>query len=382
MSGPEYFTIFDGLTGANLGTTNYIVPRGNVSDWGDNYGNRVDRFLAGVAYLDGRASERGDVPRLLHARRACGVGLAQRPADPALGCSTREIPAVRRSGYKGQGAHSLTVGDVDGDGKDEIMYGACAIDDNGTGLYNTGLGHGDALHMSDMHPDRPGLEVWMVHESPSSYGPNGLEFRDAKNGGSLFGVDGQGADIGRGVAIDIDPRYRGYEMWGSRGGLMSATGVQISSSRPGQMNFAFWWDADTIREILDGTTITKWNRPPAAAAPASRRPAFPPSTARNPRRTLSVDLFGDWREEVILRTSDNLNLRLYTTTDRSHKPHRHAHARSAIPRRHRVAEYRLQSAAASRLLHRARHVPAPGAADLSRRSSSGAAAERTTGMRA
>jgi rhamnogalacturonan endolyase len=83
----------------------------------------------------------------------------------------------------------------------------------------------------------------MVHESPSSYGPNGLECRDAKTGALIFGVDGQNADVGRGVAYDIDPRYRGYEMWGARGGLMSATGVQISSTRPGQMNFCVWWDA-------------------------------------------------------------------------------------------------------------------------------------------
>lgn len=313
LNGPEYFTIFDGLTGSNLWTTNYVVPRGNVSDWGDSYGNRVDRFLACVAYLDGIR------PSVVMCR-----GYYTRAAlcawDWRNGVLTQRwlfdtgFSGGPWTGYKGQGAHSLTVGDVDGDGKDEITFGACAIDDNGTGLYNTALGHGDALHQSDMNPDRPGLEVWMVHESPSSYGPNGLEFRDAKDGALIFGVDGQGADVGRGVAIDIDPNHRGYEMWGSRGGLMSATGVQVSSSRPGQMNFACWWDADNIREILDGTTITKWN--PASSSGSS---IFAPSSVSSINGTkstpnLSVDLFGDWREEVIFRTSDNLNLRIYTTT--------------------------------------------------------------------
>lgn len=313
LSGPEYFTIFDGLTGAKLWNTNYIVPRGNVSDWGDSYGNRVDRFLACVAYLDGvRPSVvmcRGYYTRATLCAWDWRNGVLTQRWLFDTGNSGGPW-----SGYKGQGAHSLTVGDVDGDGKDEITYGACAIDDNGTGLYTTGIGHGDALHQSDMNPDRDGLEVWMVHESPSSYGPNGLEFRDAKNGGLIFGVDGQGADVGRGVAMDIDPSRRGYEMWGSRGGLMSATGVQISSSRPGQMNFACWWDADTIREILDGTTISKWN--PANSSSSSILSPGDLSSNNGTKSTpaLSVDLFGDWREEVIWRTSDNLNLRIYTTT--------------------------------------------------------------------
>jgi len=313
LSGPEYFTIFDGLTGAKLWNTNYIVPRGNVSDWGDSYGNRVDRFLACVAYLDGvRPSVvmcRGYYTRATLCAWDWRNGVLTQRWLFDTGNSGGPW-----SGYKGQGAHSLTVGDVDGDGKDEITFGACAIDDNGTGLYTTGIGHGDALHQSDMNPDRNGLEVWMVHESPSSYGLAGLEFRDAKNGGLIFGVDGQGADVGRGVAIDIDPSRRGYEMWGARGGLMSASGAQISSSRPGQMNFACWWDADAIREILDGTTISKWN--PATSSSSSILSPAGLSSNNGTKSTpaLSVDLFGDWREEVIWRTSDNLSLRIYTTT--------------------------------------------------------------------
>ncbi len=295
LSGPEYFTIFDGLTGAKLWNTNYVVPRGNVSDWGDGYGNRVDRFLACVAYLDGVR------PSVVMCR-----GYYTRATlcawDWRNGVLTQRW--LFDTGFSG-GPWS---------GKDEITYGACAIDDNGTGLYNTGLGHGDALHQSDMNPDRNGLEVWMVHEDPGSYGPTGLEFRDAKNGGLIFGVDGQNADVGRGVAIDVDANYGGYEMWGARGGLMSATGVQISTSRPGQMNFTCWWDADLTREILDGTTISKWNpgvnNTTTLLSPAGL--ASNNSTKSTP--CLSTDLFGDWREEVIWRTADNLNLRIYTTT--------------------------------------------------------------------
>ena len=245
LAGPEFLTVFEGLTGEEMATATYFPRRDpdNNDDnpttsridtiWGDDYGNRIDRFLAGVAYCDGVR------PSAIFCRgyytRAYLAAWDWRNGALSLRWTFASDPS--NTSYRGQGAHSLTVGDADGDGKDEITYGACAIDDDGTGLYSTGLGHGDALHMSDMDPARPGIEVWMIHESPASYGSSGLEFRAAKTGALILGVDGQNSDVGRGVAYDIDPRYRGYEMWGSRGGLMSATGVQISSTRPGQSKF-------------------------------------------------------------------------------------------------------------------------------------------------
>ena len=122
------------------------------------------------------------------------------------------------------------VGDVDNDGKDEIVYGAAAINDDGTGLYTTRLGHGDATHMSDMDPTRPGQEVWMVHEDPGSYGGSGLEFRNAATGALIWGKSGNNADVGRGVAADIDPNPLGYEAWASTGALYNSKGTQISTT--------------------------------------------------------------------------------------------------------------------------------------------------------
>jgi rhamnogalacturonan endolyase len=142
------------------------------------------------------------------------------------------------------GNHQLSVGDADFDGRDEIFYGAMTIDDDGRGLYKTGLGHGDAYHVSDMDPDRPGLEIYGPHESPVLYGPYGSEMHDARTGEIIWGASGQGADVGRGVAMDIDPRFRGYEAWSSRGGLFSCRGELITATRPAQMNFAVWWDGD------------------------------------------------------------------------------------------------------------------------------------------
>jgi rhamnogalacturonan endolyase len=242
-----------------------------VGDWGDTYGNRVDRFLATIAYLDGKR------PSLVMAR-----GYYTRTVLAAWNWRDHTLSSVWTfdtghtgtenpyAAWRGMGNHNLSVGDVDGDGRDEIMYGASAIDDDGTGLFTTGLGHGDAIHMSDMDPDRPGLKVFQPHESPSQYGPNALELRDARTGGLIFGVQGSG-DIGRGLALDVDPRYRGYEMWGAgpTGGMYTAQlstpnsvlgprGVQIASAKP-SINFGVWWDGDLLRELLDGTTISKWN---------------------------------------------------------------------------------------------------------------------------
>lgn len=318
LTGYEFLTIFNGQTGEELASTFYVPPRNNninspdVSAWGDNYGNRVDRFLAGVAYLDGQR------PSLVMCR-----GYYTRAVLAAWDWRNGQLTSrwvfdsddgtPGNSDYRGQGAHSLTIGDVDGDGKDEIIYGAAAIDDNGKGLYSTRLGHGDALHLSDLSPDRPGQEVWMVHEEPRSYGPNGLEFRDARTGALIFGVDGQNSDVGRGVTMDIDPRYKGAEMWGARGGLYAVDGTQISPTHPPQMNFAVWWDGDLLREILDGITISKWDWNNASTTPLLAATGAASINGTKATPNLSGDLFGDWREEVVWRSPDSTELRIYTT---------------------------------------------------------------------
>ncbi|HKC88619.1 MAG TPA: rhamnogalacturonan lyase, partial [Blastocatellia bacterium] len=224
LDGPEFLTVFNGQTGAAMATASYIVPRGTVSNWGDSYGNRVDRFLAGVAYLDGQRPSlimaRGYYTRTVLAAWNWRGGRFTNIWTFDTGDTGTSNPYAA---WRGQGNHQLSIGDVDGDGRDEIMYGACAIDDDGTGLFSTGWAHGDALHMTDMDPDRPGLEVFQPHESPTNYGANAAEFRDARTGELIFGIQGSG-DIGRGLALDVDPRYRGYEMWasGNTGGMYTA----------------------------------------------------------------------------------------------------------------------------------------------------------------
>lgn len=309
LSGPEYLTMFEGSTGKALSTIDFSPERGKVSDWGDKYGNRVDRFLGGVAYLDGKT------PSLVMSR-----GYYAKTAITTYNFKDGKLTenwefvadSSQNSDYRDRGCHSLSIADVDDDGKDEIIFGSATIDDNGKGLYSTGLSHGDALHVGDLDPNNDGLEVFQVHESKTS--KYGFDLRDAKTGKVLWGVK-TGTDVGRGLTADIDPTHPGEEMWASGQGLYNSSGKKISSSTPGSINFAAWWDGDLSRELVDRNRIDKWdyknnklNRLLTATGCSANN-----STKATP--VLQADILGDWREEIIWRTDDSSELRIYSTTD-------------------------------------------------------------------
>jgi rhamnogalacturonan endolyase len=312
LTGPEFLTVFRGTDGAILDTENYVPPRGNVSSWGDSYGNRVDRFLAATAFVDGSR------PSIIMAR-----GYYTRSVIAAWdfrnGALTRRwtfdsSSSTNGSAWAGQGNHNLSVADVDADGRDEIIYGAMTIDDNGWGLYTTRLGHGDAMHVSDLVPSRAGQEVWTIHEG----GTTGADLHDAHTGQIIFRIANNtgGEGPGRAVAGNIYAGNPGAEYWATGGGapnaLLNASGSSIGR-RPSSANFLIWWDGDAVRELLDGTHIDKYGTGGDTRLLTGSGVASNNGTKANP--ALSADILGDWREEVIWRTSDNRALRIYSTTD-------------------------------------------------------------------
>ncbi|MEJ5995696.1 rhamnogalacturonan lyase [Pedobacter sp. Du54] len=312
LDGPEFFTIFNGKTGEALATTPYVPARGDIGAWGgiggngknDFTGNRVDRFNACIAYLDGIH------PSIIMCRGYYGrtVLAAWDWRDEKL--TSRWVFDTKdgKNPYSGMGNHGLTVADVDGDGKDEIVYGAMVVDDNGKGLYTTGLRHGDALHVSDLDPERPGMEVFGVHEIEEGTKGPGVAVYDAKTGKILF-EGSEDEDVGRGVADNIDNTRVGAQMWWSgSNGLYDIKGNRIGD-QPRSTNFLIYWDGDLSRELLDGNHIDKYNGGRLFTANG-----YLSNNGTKSTPALSADLFGDWREEVIFRSYDGKSLRIYTTT--------------------------------------------------------------------
>ena len=328
LKGQEYITVFDGLTGRALDTQPYSPQRGDDGSWGDSHGNRSERYLAAVGYFgQNRASAvfcRGYYTRtVLTAWNWDGRKLTKHWVF--------DSDATGLEKYAGQGNHNLRVADVDGDGYDEITYGSMAVDHNGKGLYNTGMGHGDAMHLTVFDPNTDQLWLWDCHENRR----DGSELRDAKTGKIIFQLKSR-EDVGRCMAADIDPTNPGLEMWSSDSrGIRNIKGDVVKPQKQqaektdnaknqdntalyiGGMrlptNSAVWWDGDLLREMLDHNRVTKydWTTGRCSMMKEFEGCSFNNGTKSNP--CLSADITGDWREEVLVRTTDSKELRLYVS---------------------------------------------------------------------
>ncbi|WP_197285817.1 rhamnogalacturonan lyase [Nocardiopsis sp. NRRL B-16309] len=359
LDGPEYLTVFDGETGAELDTVRYTPARGDDGLlWGDyamsriEPGNRVDRFLAGVAYLDGRRPSavfaRGYYTRTavvaydfngrkIRERWTADSGHA--PMDNPFDDAPHGVEGTdpEYGTLTTQGFHSLSTADVDGDGRQEVVYGSATLDHDGSLLYSSydemppgsatpgeqgKLGHGDALHVGVFGPDHEGPRIWGVHEG-GRWAPYGFAMRDAATGEVLFGGY-TGVDTGRGMVGDIDPDLPGYEAWSSmppgddvEAGLWTADGEYLGTDTPGT-NMSIRWAADMTTQIVNGSdatdpstpTIDDWRRGTLLTAEGTRTNNW---TKGNP--ALVADVFGDWREELLVRTEDGSALRVYSSTE-------------------------------------------------------------------
>jgi hypothetical protein len=306
LSGPEYLTVFEGATGKELATVDYPVPRGSVSSWGDSYGNRVDRFNGGVAFVSdmGNGKAASGKPSIIQSRgyytRLTVSALTFRDGKLSPNWVYDSKTSLHESGA---GAHSQMAGDADGDGAQEIIAGAATIASDGSLQCQTSLGHGDALHVGELIVGKP-LSVFTVHEEQGGY-----DVHDVASCQTYVKVTG-GEDNGRGVADFVQAsNTKAAAFWSSTApDRYSADDGRSLGKKSGSTNFLIYWDGDESRELEDGTSITKIDGGTlqGCAVCASNN-----STKSTP--TLTADLFGDWREEIVWRQSDNKALRVYTT---------------------------------------------------------------------
>ena len=355
--GQEYLTVFNGLTGAAIHTIAYYPNRNALAElseaegsfnWDDrsgkkdrgDYGNRGERYLAAVAYLGGpHANPSGifcrgyytyayvwavdfDGSQLKHRWLHRSDSKTQYSVVGADMVESAKITAPAATSSDGSGSrtmygngnHNLSVGDVDGDGRDEMVWGSAALDDDGRLLYATGFGHGDAIHLSKMDPDRKGLQVFQVHEEKGSYS---WDLHDAGTGEIIFRGGNSGKDNGRGMAADVIPKSRGFEFWSSdeRSQRNVQTGAVVNDKNT-SVNFRIYWDGTCYDQTLDGNTLDAWN-----GSSWQRLMTFynygSSSTCNGTKKTpnLQADLFGDWREELVLWDSSNSStLNIFTTT--------------------------------------------------------------------
>jgi rhamnogalacturonan endolyase len=352
IGGHEYLTVFEGLTGKAIHTVFYNPNRnaeyGGEADgsfnWSDTngedkatYGNRGERYLATVAYLDGLNNRPSAVMcrgyytysflwavdfdgRKLSTKWLHGSKTKNKVerTDPFGIVETRfyDTNTFGTSNYYtayGQGNHQIAAADVDADGCDEIIFGAATIDNDGWLLYSTGLGHGDRLHVGDLIPDRPGLEVFRCIEGS----PYGCEIHDACTGEKLYHRTSTG-DTGACIAADIDFNQRGVEFWASDSTVVLNSSLEpISYNRPNYHGFRIYWDGDLQDELFYRGKLDKWNGNGITRLYLNGKNFYDlgeSGYADVGGATLQADLFGDWREELICwNQEDSTSINIFTT---------------------------------------------------------------------
>ena len=352
MEGPEYISICRGYDGREI-TRIDNIPRGGEGSkvsrakywseyWGDDFGNRMDRFFIGVAYLDGIPDEATGVrttnPSLIISR-----GIYKNWQVWALDLKGNELvprwkfdTADHASKWKGMCSHCFRVADLDGDGKDEILYGSAAIDDDGSELWCNGNGHGDILHVGKFIKDRSGLQIVASFEEAKDYEGQGNGYAcqviNARDGSMITGhgrnLPVDASDVGRCIVADVDPDSPDFEYWSStQEGMFSCNGTGlVSTTYPtgigsGVMyNVAIYWSGQSTREMLDRGCIVSYKaNPDVNKSNKNRLIAFDLYGSNQGNHASKYnpcyygDFLGDYREEVILGSSDYKSIYIFST---------------------------------------------------------------------
>jgi len=348
---PEYMSMVEGKTGKEIGRTDWIDrgPKVNWGKlWGDMDGHRMNAMtLVGVAYLDG-------IHPSIVGSRGPGENMDVQAWDFSTGTFTTRwkwsartnatIPPTqtwrqfhnnwisggavysgRITGYGWHDFHNFRIVDVDGDGKDEIAFGVNTMDDNGKPLYyaKSDIGHGDRFVVTDLDPDRPGLEGYAIQQGSSSL----AVLYDAKTGSRIKTWTAVPSfDVGRGDAADIDPAVRGCELWSwAHGSVLDCKGTAVSGSTSfPKPAISIWWDADLQRENFDvadkegfSPIIEKWN--PASNSTGRLLSLYNEGgkySTRTPYAGFAAlygDILGDWREEIFCMSADSSEIRIFST---------------------------------------------------------------------
>ena len=341
--GKEFLTVFNGETGVAMDTINLPTTRGseNGVDYGDDFGNRSNRFVSDIAYLD------GEKPYAIYLRgyyfgrngkqrtSIAGISWDGTALSPTYRFDTQKGQEGYYNGayqYVGNGNHNCTVADVDNDGKDEFITGALCMEVNDDNEFRpkwcTYLQHGDALHIGNYDPTHTGFEFFTVHEDSGTNSLSGnditLDFGmsviDAETGNIMF-HEGASADTGRGVMANVGAGGY-YQIWSaknsarqSNGGTDFTTATSLTGRNTPSMNFRIFWDGDLYDNLLDGANITDWNGRNMSNIFSARNYDCVSINGTKANPSLQADLFGDWREEVVYPTSDGTALRVFSTTD-------------------------------------------------------------------
>ena len=342
--GPEYLTVFNSETGAAMQTVDFDPPRSILtsSEWGDSYANRSERYLAAVAYLDGVhpsvVMTRGYYTYVYAAAYTWdGTDLKEQwlstntptEANGGTGCTVKYADGTSKNNTNktlyAQGAHSVSVADVDNDGYDEIIFGSAVLDHDGTVLTYDGRGHGDAEHVSDFDNDGK-QEIFMAHEAGKHNDkiiPYAVDIK--RYNGDIMLQAAQG-DIGRGIMDNVDDEYALSSgnlslFWSvAADGIYNQAGEKVgnipNTNGSNMENFAVYWDGDLGRELLDGNKLVKYSiKSGTERIYYNSKNSTLPGSINNSTKSnacLTADLFGDWREEIVLRYGDGV--RIYFST--------------------------------------------------------------------